>query len=76
MFFAMGKKKKSYIYEDDENTGEPGIKEEKCINIAFVGDERICDGYYYATSFKKLCRYLKHPETLEKSVERQYDDEI
>ena len=47
MFFAMGKKKKSYVYEDDE------IHEEKCITIAFVGDERICDGYYYASSFKQ-----------------------
>ena len=59
LFFAMGKKKKSYICEDDE------IKEEKCITIAFVGDERICDGYYYASSFKQLFRYLKNPELLE-----------
>ena len=41
LFFAMGKKKKSYIYDDDE------MHEEKCITIAFVGDERICDGFYY-----------------------------
>jgi len=61
MFFSMGKKKKSYIYEDDE------IQQEKCITIAFVGDERICDGYYYASSFKQLSRYLKKPELLEKS---------
>lgn len=59
MFFAMGKKKKSYIYEDDE------IKKEKCITIAFVGDERICDGYYYASSFRSFIRYLNHPELLE-----------
>lgn len=61
LFFSMGKKKKSYIYEDDE------IKEEKCITIAFVGDERICDGHYYATSFKQLNKYLKKPELLEKA---------
>ena len=42
------------------------IKEEKCITIAFVGDERICDGHYYATSFKQLNKYLKRPELLEK----------
>lgn len=60
LFFSMGKKKKSYIYEDDE------IKEEKCITIAFVGDERICDGHYYASSFKQLNKYLKKPELLEK----------
>ena len=59
LFFAMGKKKKSYIYDDDE------MREEKCITIAFVGDERICDGYYYATSFKQLSKYLKKPELLE-----------
>lgn len=61
LFFAMGKKKKSYIYDDDE------MHEEKCITIAFVGDERICDGYYYATSFKQLSKYLKKPELLEQS---------
>lgn len=59
MFFSMGKKKKGYIYEDEE------IKEEKCITLSFVGDERICDGYYYANSFKMLFRYLKKPELLE-----------
>lgn len=60
MFFSMGKKKKSYIYEDDE------IHEDKCITIAFVGDERICDGYYFASSFKLLTKYLKKPELLER----------
>lgn len=62
MFFSMGKKKKSYIYEDDE------FKQEKSITIAFVGDERICDGYYYASSFKLLTKYLKKPELLEKNA--------
>ena len=64
MFFAIGKKKKSYVFEDDE------IYKEKCINLAFVGDERICDGYYYASSFRSLVRYLTHPELLEKSIEK------
>lgn len=59
MFLAIGKKKKSYVFEDDE------INKEKCINIAFVGDERICDGYYFAYSFRLLTKYLMHPELLE-----------
>lgn len=63
MFFSMGKKKKSYIYEDEE------FKEEKCITLAFVGYERICDGYYYASSFKLLSKYLKKPELLEENGE-------
>lgn len=65
MFFSMGKKKKSYIYEDDD------IHEEKCITIAFVGDERICDGYYYASSFKQLSKYLKKPELLEQPIKEK-----
>ena len=67
LFFAMGKKKKSYIYEDDE------IHEEKCFTVAFVGDERICDGHYYASSFRQLSRYLKNPELLEENVEVKKD---
>lgn len=65
LFFAVGKKKKSYVFEDDE------IVKEKCVNLAFVGDERICDGYYYAHSFKMLNKYLRHPELLEQSVEEE-----
>ena len=65
LFFAVGKKKKSYVFEDDE------IVKEKCVNLAFVGDERICDGYYYAHSFKLLTRYLKHPELLEKNLDEE-----
>jgi len=59
MFFAMGKKKKDFVPEDDE------IVEEKCLSTAFVGDERICDGYYFANAFKQLVKYIKKPELME-----------
>ena len=65
LFFAVGKKKKAYVLEDDE------IVKEKCVNIAFVGDERICDGYYYAHSFKLLNKYLQHPEMLENAENKE-----
>ena len=67
VFLAMGKKKKSYIY-DDEN-----FKEEKCISLAFVCDERICDGYYFASSVKMFNRYLKKPELLEEKIQKIED---
>lgn len=67
LFLAMGKKKKSYIY-DDEN-----FKEEKCISLAFVCDERICDGYYFASSVKMFNRYLKKPELLEEKIQKIED---
>lgn len=68
LFFAVGKKKKAYVLEDDE------IVKEKCVNLAFVGDERICDGYYYAHSFKMLNRLLRHPELLENPPEEKAED--
>lgn len=67
LFLAMGKKKKDFIY-DDEN-----IVEEKCISLAFVCDERICDGYYFANSVKMFNRYLKKPELLEEKIEKIED---
>ena len=59
MFFAMGKKKKDYVPEEDE------LVEEKCLSFAFVGDERICDGYYFASAFKQLIKFIKKPELME-----------
>lgn len=70
MFFAMGRKKKTYVYVDDE------LVEKKCISIAFVGDERICDGYYYAASFKQLYKYLMKPVLLEEEHEKKIDEQL
>ena len=62
IFLAMGKKKKSYIYEDES------IKEEKAITLKWVADERICDGFYYASALKSFYRYLRKPELLETNI--------
>lgn len=67
VFLAMGKKKKSYIYEDDD------IVQEKSISLAWVADERICDGFYYANALKSFYRYLKKPELLETNIEPKQD---
>lgn len=63
MFLAMGKKRKSYIYEEDS------IKETKALSIRWVLDERICDGYYYASAVKLFNKYMKKPELLEENIE-------
>lgn len=69
LFLAMGKKKKDFIYDDEM------VKEEKCISLAFVCDERICDGYYFANSVKMFNRYLKKPELLEESLVEETEKE-
>ena len=67
VFLAMGKKKKSYIYEDEN------IVQEKTITLKWVADERICDGFYYASALKSFYRYLKKPELLERPGEPKED---
>ena len=44
------------------------------ITIKVVTDERTCDGYYYASAFKRLKRYMLHPEILDKSPEKIVED--
>ena len=41
----------------------------KCCEIGYTMDERICDGLYYARSFKYLEKYLNNPQLLEESFE-------
>ncbi len=67
LFLAMGKKKKSYICEDEN------IVEEKAISISWVADERICDGFYFANSLKQFYKYMKKPELLEKNITPKSD---
>lgn len=63
VFLAMGKKKKRYVYEDDD------IIAEKAISLKWVADERICDGFYYASALKAFYRYMKKPELLENNFD-------
>lgn len=64
IFLAMGRKKKSIVYTSDDT-----LKEEKVISIRWVLDERICDGYYYASAVKSFNKYMKKPELLELNIE-------
>ena len=67
LFLAMGKKKKGFIYDDE------ALKEEKSISIRWVLDERICDGYYYASAVKLFNKYMKKPELLETNIDPVQD---
>ncbi|NDP21674.1 MAG: hypothetical protein GZ091_11430 [Paludibacter sp.] len=59
MFAAMGKKTKKYVVDKD---GIP--RSEKTIKLKFVLDERICDGFYYATSIRMLEKIITNPAQL------------
>ncbi len=60
VFIALGKKEIIPVASLDRT-----IEAKKVVKIRVVADERICDGQYYAESFRMLRRLLKKPETLE-----------
>lgn len=59
VFIAMGGKRTEYVLNKH---GE--IERKKFLDFNITCDERICDGHYYATAYKKLKRILENPEQL------------
>ena len=60
VFGAFGCKRRALEVQEDGS-----VVQKKYIDVRFVLDERICDGYYYATFFKHYRRLLAHPEVLD-----------
>ena len=60
VFAAFGMKRKANEVLDDGT-----VVQRKYVDVKFVLDERIVDGYYYATFFKHYRRILQHPEILD-----------
>ena len=69
VFGAFGMKRKAYELQED---GTVALK--KYIDVKFVLDERIVDGYYYATFFKYYRRLMRHPEMLDTPPEEVVSD--
>ena len=60
IFISFGAKRTEYYIDKDGST-----KERKMVDLKIVTDERICDGYYYATFLKAMRFYLKNPDKLD-----------
>ncbi len=69
LFIAMGSKRTEYVLSK-----EGQVETHRVIDFNVTCDERICDGHYYATAFKKLKRYLEHPEQLFEAPETVVSD--
>lgn len=59
MFVAMGKKSRHHNLNKQGELGQS-----KSILLKFVMDERICDGFYYASSMRMLNKILSNPAAL------------
>lgn len=60
VFCSFGAKKR--VYEPDE---EGNIVKKSYVDLTFVTDERICDGFYFASGLKHLKNILKNPRQLD-----------
>ena len=60
VFISFGKTRREI-----ESTEDGGIVIKKYLDMSFVCDERICDGYYYASVLKSLKYYIANPELLD-----------
>ena len=69
VFGAFGCKRRALELQEDGS-----VVQKKYIDVKFTLDERICDGYYYATFFKYYRRLLAHPEVLDNPPEEVVRD--
>jgi hypothetical protein len=69
LFLSFGAKRTSY--EPDKNGN---IVERKYIDYNFACDERICDGFYYASALKYAKRMLKNPFGLSNPPKKIVED--
>lgn len=63
IFVSYGK-----MFTKEVTNLEGEIEKHHFVTFKVVTDERICDGFYYASAFKQMLRYLQHPESLDETV--------
>ncbi len=71
MFFAFGAKRTAY-----ELNSEGEAVKKRYIDYTFVTDERICDGYAYASAVKTFKRYLTNPTPLDTPPSEVLEDPL
>lgn len=69
VFGAFGMKRRATEVQEDGT-----VVLRKYVDVKFVLDERIVDGYYYAAFFKHYKRILQHPEILDRPPEEVLKD--
>ena len=69
VFFALGCKYRRNVVEDDGT-----VVAKKFVDFTVNCDERICDGFYFATGLKYMRKFLAHPERLDEPPEQVLSD--
>lgn len=69
VFFSFGAKRRAY-----ELDAQGIVKKKSYMDFTFVLDERICDGYYYASALRMLKNIIKNPQQLDNPPETVVED--
>ena len=69
LFLSYGK-----MFNKEVTTWDDEKEKHHFVTFRVVTDERICDGFYYASAFKQMMRYLNHPEVLDEIPETVVED--
>jgi hypothetical protein len=69
VFVAYGAKQQG-VKMDDEGS----VKKYRYIEMKVTTDERICDGYYFASAFKMVKKLFENPSVLENPPEKVIED--
>ncbi len=69
IFLSYGSKQTGLKLDEDGNP-----KKYKYIELKAVTDERICDGYYYASAFKMMKKIFENPHVLENPPDKVIED--
>lgn len=69
VFVAYGAKQHGVKMDDDGV-----VKKYRYIEMKVTTDERICDGYYYASAFKMMKKIFENPRILENPPEKVIED--
>lgn len=67
-FCAFGRKRRVEELKDGQ------IVQRKYLDLTFNLDERICDGFYYASAIKYFLRLFSHPDVLDEAPEQIAED--
>ena len=69
IFISYGVKRTVYKIKRDGST-----EQRRMMDLKVVTDERICDGFYYASAFKMIRRLVEHPKSLLERPEQIFED--
>ena len=69
VFISYGVKRTAYRQKRNGTT-----EQRRMVDIKVVTDERICDGFYFASAFKMVRRLVEHPDALLHRPEQIFED--